>query len=812
MTGIILILILLFLALIYVLFFNKPKIINKIYQIDNRVCLEVKVIKPTIDQRADIQSDPLAAEQLFSVLHGILKEGIDTSLFSFEILATDEKIRFIVVTPELLVQHISAQIYAQYGNAQINRIEDYTPRIASSPYIKACSLVLGKDTNIPISTFRNFEIDPLSAITSSLSQVKMGQGVSIQIVTKPKTNSWQIKGYDLVAKIKKKDTTKSVPLYQMFIFGLFEVLIVYPIKYILGIQKPPEPAKSKEPTALSQSEESTIKDIENKLTRMGFDAYIRVVSFTDSQYECEQNFNSCVATFKQFSRANLNEFVEIPEKNIQSFNEDFINRRLYSETAYILNTEELASIYHLPSSSVDNPNIAWAPVRNVEIPDNLPTSDCVILGKTNFRGKEIQFGMKDGSDRLRHMYMIGKTGSGKTSLFLSMIIQDILKGNGVGVLDPHGDLIRDILQYIPEERIKDVILIDPSDYERPVGINVLELDDPMLIDKEASNLKGAFQTIFKDSWGPRLAYILNNCIVAMMAIPGTTILGIKRILIDDDYRKFIISGLQNLTIREFFEKEFAQMKTNSKLATEAISPIQNKIGPFEAIKIVRNILCQKNSTINFRNAMDTKKIVLINLSKGLAGSDVMSLFGSLIISKIQNAALSRANTEESKRVPFYLYIDEFQNFTSDTFMEILSESRKYGLGLYLTNQLIDQLSEEMRAVVLGNVGTVVSYSLGPIDAKFMKDVFVPFTETDIQSLPKFNIITTLMIDGSVTKPFNAEIIRPWETFQKAGNEQKCIEYSRNTYGADRAMVESTVDKWIVKSFKGLRYGDIAPKK
>ena len=190
----------------------------------------------------------------------------------------------------------------------------------------------------------------------------------------------------------------------------------------------------------------------------------------------------------------------------------------------------------------------------------------------------------------------------------------------------------------------------------------------------------------------------------------------------------------------------------------------------------------------------------------------MSLFGSLIISKIQNAALSRANTEESKRVPFYLYIDEFQNFTSDTFMEILSESRKYGLGLYLTNQLIDQLSEEMRAVVLGNVGTVVSYSLGPIDAKFMKDVFVPFTETDIQSLPKFNIITTLMIDGSVTKPFNAEIIRPWETFQKAGNEQKCIEYSRNTYGADRAMVESTVDKWIVKSFKGLRYGDIAPKK
>ena len=446
----------------------KPKKQISISQINDKVFIEIKVVKPTLDQKIDIQSDPLAAEQLFSVIHGILKEGIEDNIFSFEIVVTNQKIKFIVVTPRILENHITSQIYAQYPLAQITKIEDYSLEIGNYSNIKAGGLVLGKDQSIPILTFRDFEIDPLSAITSALGQVKENEGLAIQLITKPVPDTWQMSGYDLVAKIRKKESSqqKSTSLPKLFLLGIAEIFL-HLIRTVLGITKTESAPKSAAPaiTALSQSEEALVMGIENKLTRMGFDCYIRVVSFANEDFDCQQNYNSCMATFKQFSRASLNGFVEIPQTNIPSFLSDFNNRSISSENSYVLNTEELASIYHLPSSSVENPNISWAPIKLSEIPENLPTSECIKIGRTSYRGRVVEFGIKDGPDRLRHMYMIGKTGSGKTSLFLSMIVQDILKGNGVGVIDPHGDLIKDILKYIPEERIKDVILIDPSDLE-----------------------------------------------------------------------------------------------------------------------------------------------------------------------------------------------------------------------------------------------------------------------------------------------------------------------------------------------------------
>jgi hypothetical protein len=795
-------------------FLLKPKSKLTISQINDKVFLEIKVVKPTLDQRVDIQSDPLAAEQLFSVIHGILKEGVENNIFSFEIVVTNQKIKFVVVTPRILENHITSQIYAQYPLAQITKFEDYALEISNYSNIKAGALVLGKDQSIPILTFRDFEIDPLSAITSALGQVKENEGLAIQLIAKPVPDTWQISGYDYISKIKKKESSqKNSSFIRLLFFGFTEIFLHF-FRTILGISKIEDSPKSAAPaiTALSQSEEALVKGIENKLTRMGFGCYIRVISYANEAFDCEQNYNSCMATFKQFSRASLNGFVEIKQTNLSSFIDDFTSRRISSENSYILNTEELASIYHLPSSSVENPNISWAPIKLTEIPEDLPTTNCVKIGKTSYRGRVVEFGIKEGPDRLRHMYMIGKTGAGKTSLFQSMIIQDILHGNGVGVIDPHGDLIKDVLQYIPEERIKDVILIDPSDLEKPVGINVMELFEGENLDKVTSDMVNAFKSIFAESWGPRLEYILRNTISAMLQVPGTTILGIKRMLADDDYRKFILSALSDVAIKDYFEKEFAAFKQKPKLVTESISPIQNKIGPFETIKSVRNILCQKNSTINFRQAMDSKKIILINLSKGLAGEDVLRLFGALIVSRMQSAVMSRANIPTEQRVPFYLYIDEFQNFTTDTFEEILSESRKYGLGLYLTNQLIGQLSDKLRDTVFGNVGTIVSYLVGPLDASVLKDIFPPFTENDLISLPRFNIITSLMVDGASTKPFNAEILKPWETFSKTGNEQAAIDYSRNTYGAERMLIETNIEKWITKSFKGLKYTDIAQNK
>ncbi|NBO17390.1 MAG: DUF87 domain-containing protein [Proteobacteria bacterium] len=700
--------------------------------------------------------------------------------------------------------------------AQITRIPDYAAEISSYQMVKGSGISLLKNYYLPILTFRNFEVDPLSAITSSLSQVKGDEGLAIQIITKPRPDNWQMSGYEAISKIKKKEFASKenefiVIRFLKFLLRIIAFILTRILVPSYGTEKDTK-TTAKPITALSQSEEVTVAGIENKLTRSGFDSYIRVISFSNNPIEVEQNYRSCIATFSQFSRTNLNSFVEVKEPDSRKLLEDFQSRALDLNSAYVLNTEELASIYHLPSSSVDIPNIDWAPLRQNEIPDNLPTSNCVYIGKASYRNKIIEFGIKEGTDRLRHMYMIGKTGTGKSSLFLNMIIQDILNGNGVGVIDPHGELVRDILDYIPENRIKDVVLVDPSDFERPVGINIMQLEEGESIDRAAAEIVNAFKSIFAESWGPRLEYILRNTVKAIMSVEGTTILGIKRVLEDDDYRKFIVTQLKDPVLKKFFDKEFAEFKSNNKLKTESISPIQNKIGPFETIQIIRNILCQRNSTINFSDIMDSKKIFLFNLSKGMLGDDVKNLFGSLIVSKIQSTVLKRANLSAEQRSPFYLYIDEFQNFTTDTFQSILSESRKYGLGLYLTHQFIEQLSETMRAAVIGNVGTILTYSLGSRDASVMKEVFAPYyDEIDIQNLPNFHVINKMIVDGTSTKPFTAEIIKPWLKYQKTGNKEKIIEHSRNTYGTDRVIVDSRVEKWISTDFKKV-LNDLKEKK
>lgn len=794
--------------------FFKPK--KSIFEMDGKVVLEVKVVRPTLgSDKLSIQSDPLAAEQLFSVIHGIIKEDGESNHFSFEIFVKNEKIKFIVVCNEILASHIESQIYAQYPMAQINRIPDYSLDISNYSLVKGTGIGLLKKDYLPILTFRNFEVDPLSAITSSLSQVKGDEGLAIQIITKPRPDNWQMSGYEAISKIKKKEFNEKGEDFILFKFlkFLLKIILFILTRIFLPSTTSEKEVKTVKPiSALSQSEEVTVSGIENKLTRSGFDSFIRIVSFSNNPIDVEQNYRSCLATFSQFSRTNLNSFVEIKESDSKKLIQDFQNRTLDLSNSYVLNTEELASIYHLPSSSVDIPNIDWAPIRQNEIPDDLPRKDCVYIGKASYRNRTIEFGIKEGTDRLRHMYMIGKTGTGKSSLFLNMIIQDILNGNGVGVIDPHGELIRDILDYIPEERIKDVVLVDPSDFERPIGINIMQLEEGESIDRAAAEIVNAFKSIFADSWGPRLEYILRNTVKAIMSVEGTTVLGIKRVLEDDDYRKFIVSQLKDPVLKKFFDKEFAEFKSNNKLKTESISPIQNKIGPFETIQIIRNILCQRNSTINFSDIMSSKKIFLFNLSKGMLGDDVKNLFGSLIVSKIQSTVLKRANIPNEQRSPFYLYIDEFQNFTTDTFQSILSESRKYGLGLYLTHQFIEQLSDNMRAAVIGNVGTIVTYSLGSRDASVMKEVFAPYyDEVDIQNLPNFNIITKMIVDGTSTKPFTAEIIKPWLRYQKTGNREKIIEYSRNAYGTDRVIVDSRVEKWISTDFKKV-LNDLKDKK
>ncbi len=464
-----------------------------------------------------------------------------------------------------------------------------------------------------------------------------------------------------------------------------------------------------------------------------------------------------------------------------------------------MNTEELASIYHLPASTVETPTIAWIHAKKGEPPLNLPTDNCTYFGITSYRNKIDKFGIKD-EDRRRHMYLIGKSGTGKSQLFRNMIIQDMQNGKGVGVLDPHGTLIEDLMDSIPDNRVDDVVYFDPSDAERPVALNMLEVVDESQKNLMASGIVSAIKHHFGTmSWGPRLEYLLNICILTLLEVEGTTLLGVTRLLLDQNYQRFITYQVKDPVLKEFWEKEFKEMKGNQKLVTEAIAPIQNKIGRFLSSSTIRNILGRAHSTVKIDEIMNNGKILLINLSKGKIGEDNANLLGSLLVSRIQFMALQRASMEEKNRKDFFLFVDEFQNFASGSFESILSEARKYRLGLHLTHQYTSQVPEEILSAVMGNVGTMISFAIGAPDAEVLATEFAPvFDENDLISLERQQMYLKLLIDGQTSKPFSAKSLQalPGGT----GNGAKALEASRVKYGQDKAYVEEKIKLWVERKF------------
>ncbi len=419
-----------------------------------------------------------------------------------------------------------------------------------------------------------------------------------------------------------------------------------------------------------------------------------------------------------------------------------------------------------------------------------------IIGETNFRNQRTKFGIKT-DDRRRHMYLVGKTGVGKSTVLKTMIIQDILAGNGVAVVDPHGDLVESLLDFIPRNRINDVVYFDPADFDYPIAFNVLEVPDPRYKYIIASGLVGVFHKIWIDSWGPRLEYILRNCILALLDYPSSTLLGIMRILVDKDYRKRVISMVQDPVVKSFWIDEYAVY--NEKFRSEAISPIQNKVGQFLTSSIIRNIVGQPKSTIDMQKIMDEKKILLMNLAKGKVGEDNSALLGAMIITKLQLAAMSRANIPEEQRQDFYLYVDEFQNFATESFANILSEARKYRLNLIMAHQYIAQLIEPVLDAVMGNVGTIVCFRIGAADAEILEKEFLPvFDQNDLVNLDKYQAYVKLMIDGITSRPFSMVTVPPY--FKKTHEREKIIKVSRERYANKRESVEKKIAYWSGMEF------------
>jgi len=427
--------------------------------------------------------------------------------------------------------------------------------------------------------------------------------------------------------------------------------------------------------------------------------------------------------------------------------------------------------------------------------------EITFLGLTTFRNQRRKFGIKT-DDRRRHIYIIGKTGMGKTALLENMVLQDIRDGRGISFIDPHGETAEKLLDFIPPNRINDVVYFNPADIDYPITFNVMEkviLESRHLV---ASGLMGVFKKIWPDVWSARMEYILNNTILALLEYPNSTLLGVNRMLADLEYRKKVVDKITDPVVKSFWVNEFARY--TQRYETEATAAIQNKVGQFISNPLIRNIIGQVHSKIDMRKIMDEGKILIANLSKGRIGEDNSKLLGALLITKLQLAAMSRVDIPEEERRDFYLYVDEFQNFATESFADILSEARKYRLSLTLANQYVAQLEEmtsigkstKVRDAIFGNVGTIITFRMGAEDAEFLEKEFAPeLTAEDLVNLGKYNIYTRLMVEGVATRPFSAETLLPSPPPPEKSRREKIINASRERYGLPRKIVEEKIGRW-----------------
>lgn len=731
----------------------------------------------------------LAAEQMFAALHGILrpykelwKEGLMQERISFEIASINKQIRFFVWVPTSQKNFVEGQIYAQYPTAQIHELsEDYASRELSQPILYSSELILTDHETIPIKTFTSFEVDPLASVTATLAKLdEVNEEMWIQVIVRPISDEWHKKGVKEIQRIKGKTG-----------LGIGSILG----QAITALAKPPTYEGAPSIKELTDREKSRISAIEEKGNKLGFQVKIRILYAGNNEETAKLRMQAIVGTFKQFNSTNLNGF----QSKYASFDRNKLaefRARHFIDKGFILNIEELASLYHLPHTSVETPNIVWATAKTSEPPANLPAygkhkdEDVSLFGSSNFRGDNTVFGALR-SDRSRHVYVLGQTGTGKSKLLELLTLSDIYYDKGFAIIDPHGDYALTMLGFIPERRMKDVIYFNPADRDFPMGFNPLEVYDPMLKSQISSELVGVMKRMF-DSWGPRLEYILRYTLLALLDYPNATMLDITRMLTDKRFRNDVIDHCEDLVVKNFWTIEFASW--NEKFATEAVAPVLNKVGAFTANPLIRNIIGQPKSSFNIRKIMDEGKILIVNLSRGIIGEDNAALLGSMFVTKIQLAAMSRADIPRMEdRTPFYLYVDEFQNFATDSFAVILSEARKFGLCLTVANQYINQMEDTVKDAVFGNVGTMITGRVGPEDASYLVKYYEPqFSASDIIQLANRDFLTSMTIAGEKAPAFSFRSLAMPETQQN--NSDAIIQLAHEKYTKPRNEVEDIIIK------------------
>ncbi len=716
------------------------------------VLLEVK-------NSRESEETPAAMEQIFAALgagggHGgflsfLFRPRHAPKYFSFELVAVNSSIHFFVAVPASLQTFVESQLTAQYPKLLLSPVQDYAPHFLTLPH-KAAQVVLSNAYYYPLRTYKDVkDLDVLASLLGQLAKIPVGEAVAIQFRVTPAGTNWQHAASSIVAR---------------------------------GI---PDPTST---TGRTKAHPHA-RLIETKIAQVGFGAAIRLVAVGATEARATELVHSVGGTFGVYTLGEGNGLVvsEPAFWQKKKLEQGFVERSgAVAPRFQVLNASELASLWHPPGLALSMiKNISWGSQMTGEAPENLPVATeneeekkkINFFGRTEFKNKPATFGIKK-DDRRKHVYIVGKTGTGKSTMIANMAINDMKNGEGVAVVDPHGDLTDTLLEYVPSHRINDVAYLDPADLEYPFHLNPLEVRNTAYRELVSSGIVSIFYKLYHLSWGPRLEYILRNTILTLTNVPNSTLLQVPELLTNENYRSRVVEKLNDQVLKNFWLNEFAKM--SPQMRSEAVSPILNKVGQFLSSQTIRNIVGSPTSTVDLEDMMNQGKIVLVNLSQGKLGEDSSALLGAMIITKMQLAAMNRVYLAEGERRDFYLYVDEFQNFATTSFIKILSEARKYRLDLTLANQYIGQIDEDVQKAIFGNAGSIISFGVGATDARILSREFgEKYEENELVAMGNYEVVMKLSIDNHTSSPFSAKTLPLPKSRNQ--NREKVIRSSRERY-------------------------------
>lgn len=725
----------------------------------NSVTLEV-----ALSRENEIKID--AAEQMFASLYSLRKGGVlaefkNQEHLSFEIVGLPESIRFYVTCPKYLQDQVEKQINGAYPGADIKVTDEYNI-FSENGKVAFATLILKHQNYFPLKVYKDLPTDPLSLLTSALAKMQAGEGIALQILLSPASDKWREVGRGYISKVKRREADPEKARYSV--------------------------------------DPKVLESVDQKCGKPGFKTCIRLVVSSRDQTSANAHLANLVGSFEQFS-SDLNKFKKGRILLKRLFMVDFIYRYFplfnlpFLQKISILNSDELASIFHFPNKQVETPHIFWLNAKRAPAPQQIPTSG-LFLGNSVYRGikRPVYIGR---DDRSRHLYIIGKTGVGKSELLTNMILQDIKNGEGVCFIDPH-DTIDKLLPMIPPERAEDVIFFDPSESERPMGLNMLEAYTEEQKHYVVTSIIGLMYKLY-DPYktgiiGPRFEHAIRNAMLTVMSEPGNTFVEVVRCLTDANFVQELLPKVTDPIIRRYWTDQIAQTSDFHK--SEVLDYIVSKFGRFVTNKLMRNIIGQSKSAFDFRKVMDEGKILLINLAKGKIGEENSNFLGLVIVPKILMAAMSRTDISEEKRKDFYLYVDEFQNFATPDFATMLSEARKYHLSITVANQFIGQMEEEVKNAIFGNAGTLLSFRVGVTDANFLQHEFQPvFSESDLINVDRYNAFVRTIVNMEAVPAFSVDMTRDIAAERRAANPkvaEAIKKLSLLKYGKPKELVEAEI--------------------